>query len=179
MTILWINEYQNSNSFHTPYMSNSLRIQNIFFPACGVIRGPGFSTFEIFDFARGQKRAFCRMAYWELKKFILTCLEKLTWFYLLVTKDHLLGKVWGKTLFRCKMPWTALTQTESITSRFKLEVLKRIFQSRNCFQKFWSRVYCTFKEPPRRKEHVCAKHKIKKFSLKAIQYDIMTVKLAI
>ena len=159
MTILWINEYQNSNSFHTPYMSHSLRIQNIFFPACGVIRGPGFSTFEIFDFARGQKRAFCRMAYWELKKFILTYLEK--------------------TLFRCKMPWTALTQTESITSRFKLEVLKRIFQSRNFIQKFSSRVYCTFKEPLRRKEHVCTKDKIKKFSLKAIQYDIMTVKLEI
>ena len=179
MTILWINEYQNSNSFHTPYMSHSLRIQNIFFSCMRCDTRTGFSTFEIFDFARGQKRAFCRMAYWELKKFILTYLEKLTWFYLLATKDHLLGKVWGETLFRCKMPWTALTQTESITSRFKLEVLKRIFQSRNCFQKFWSRVYCTFKEPPRRKEHVCAKHKIKKFSLKAIQYDIMTVKLAI
>lgn len=45
------------------------------------------------------------------------------------------------------MPWTALTQTESITSRFKLEVLKRIFQIRNFIQKFSSRVYCTFKEP--------------------------------
>ena len=29
------------------------------------------------------------MAYWELKKFILTYLEKLTWFYLLATKDHI------------------------------------------------------------------------------------------
>ena len=139
----------------------------------------GLFNFWNFRFCKRSKRAFCRMAYWELKKFILTYLEKLTWFYLLATKDHLLGKVWGKTLFRCKMPWTALTQTESITSRFKLEVLKRIFQSRNCIQKFSSRVYCTFKEPPRRKEHVYTKHKIKKFSLKAIQYDIMTVKLAI
>ena len=82
-------------------------------------------------------------------------------------------------MFRCEMPWTALTQTESITSRFKLEVLKRIFQSRNFIQKFSSRVYCTFNEPLRRKEHVCTKHKIKKFSLKAMQYDIMTVKLEI
>ena len=40
------------------------------------------------------------------------------------------------TLFRFGMPWTTLTQTESITSRFKLEVLKRIFQNRNFIQKF-------------------------------------------
>ena len=64
------------------------------------------------------------------------------------------------------MPWTTLTQTESITSRFKLEVLKRIFQNRNFIQKFSPRVYCTFKEPRRKKEHVCTKHRIKKFSLK-------------
>ena len=64
------------------------------------------------------------------------------------------------------MPWTTLTQTESITSRFKLEVLKRIFQNRNFIQKFSSRVYCTFKEPRRKTEHVCTKHRIKKFSLK-------------
>ena len=62
------------------------------------------------------------------------------------------------TLFRFGMPWTALTQTESITSRFKLEVLKRIFQNRNFIQKFSSRVYCTFKEPRRKKEHFCTKH---------------------
>ena len=148
-------------------MSHSLRIQNIFFPACGVIRGPGFSTFEIFDFARGQKRAFCRMACWELKKFILTYLEKLTWFYLLATKDNLLGKVWGKTLFRCKMPWTALTQTESITSRFKLEELKKIFPSRNCFRKFWSRGYCICNEPTRRITHACTKHEIKEILIKS------------
>ena len=115
MRNLWINEYQNSNAFYTPYMSHSLIIQNIFFAAYGVIRGPGLSTFEIFDVARGQKRAFCRVAYWELKKFIVTYLDKLTWFYLLTTKDNLLGKVWGKTLLWCEMPWTALTQTESIT----------------------------------------------------------------
>ena len=178
MRNLWINEYQNSNAFYTPYMSHSLTIQNIFFAAYGVIRGPGLSTFEIFDVARGQKRAFCRVAYWELKKFIVTYLDKLTWFYLLTTKDNLLGKVWGKTLLWCEMPWTALTQTYSITSRSKLEVLKYLC-SRNFMQKFSSRVYCTFKEPRRRKEHVCTKHKMKKFSLKAIQYDIMTVKLQI
>ena len=63
MTNLWLNEYQNSNAFYIPYMKHSLRIQNIFFAACGVIRGPGFSTFEIFDVARDQKRAFCRVAY--------------------------------------------------------------------------------------------------------------------
>ena len=71
------------------------------------------------------KKAFCRVDYWELKKIILTYFQKIVWFYLLATKDNLLGKVWGKTLFRCEMPWTALTQTESITSRFKLYDFKR------------------------------------------------------
>ena len=30
MTSLWINEYQNWNAFYTPYISHTLRIQNIF-----------------------------------------------------------------------------------------------------------------------------------------------------
>ena len=138
-------------------------------------------AFQLLKFSMLQEVKKGPFAEWPIKaqKFILTYLDKLTWFYLLATKDHLLGKVWGKTLFRFVMPRTALTQIESITSRFKLEVLKRIFQSRNFIQKFSSRVYCTFKEPRRKKEHVCTKHKMKKFSLKAIRYDIMTVKLEI
>ena len=32
------------------------------------------------------------------------------WFYLLTTDDSLMGKVWGKTFFRWKTPWTALTE---------------------------------------------------------------------
>ena len=166
MTNLWKNEYQNWNAFYTPDIPHSLKIQMIF---CCMRCDTRTELFNFWSFR-------CRKG---SKNFIITYFQKLIWFYLLATKDRLLGKVWGKTLFRCEMPWTALTQTESITSRFKLEVLKRIFQSRNFIQTFSSRVYCTFNEPLRRKEHVCTKHKIKKFSLKAMQYDIMTVKLEI
>ena len=139
----------------------------------------GLFNFWNFRCCKRSKKGLLQSGLLRAQKFIVTYLDKLTWFYLLATKDNLSGKVWGKTLFRFGMPWTALTQTESITSRFKLEVLKRIFQSRNFTQKFSSRVFCTFKEPQRKKEHVCTKHKIKKFSLKAIQYNIITVKLEI
>ena len=134
---------------------------------CSVLRGPGFSTIEVFDVARGQKRAFCRFDHRKLKNFILRHLQKIMWFYLPATKDNLSGKVWGKPLFPCEMPWTALTETLSITSRFKLEILKKIFPSRNFFRKFWSRAYCTCNKPPRRIKHACTKHKIKEILIKS------------
>ena len=62
MTNPWINEYQNWNTFCTPNISHSVKIQKIF-AACGVIRGPGYSTFEIFDVARGQKKALSSFDY--------------------------------------------------------------------------------------------------------------------
>ena len=36
--------------------------------------------------------------------------QKLMWFYLLATKDSLLGKVLEKTFFRWEMYWTALKE---------------------------------------------------------------------
>ena len=36
--------------------------------------------------------------------------QKLMWFNLLTTKDSLMGKVSGKTFFRCEMSWTALSE---------------------------------------------------------------------
>ena len=37
-------------------------LHNIYiFVACRVIRGPGYSTFEIFDVERGQKRAHLQL----------------------------------------------------------------------------------------------------------------------
>ena len=116
---------------------------------------------------RCRKRAFCSFDYGELKNFIFTYLQKIMWFYLPATKDNSLGKVWGKTLFACEMPWTAFTETLSITSRFKLEELKKIFPSRNCFRKFWSRGYCTCNEPTRRITHACTKHEIKEILIKS------------
>ena len=59
-----------------------------------------------------KKGPLAALTFESSKNFILTYFQKLMWFYLLATKDRLLGKVWGKTLFRCEMPWTALTQTE-------------------------------------------------------------------
>ena len=78
-----------------------------FFAACGVIRGPGYSTYEIFDVARGKKRASSSFHFKSSKNFSLTYFQKLMWLYLLATKDSLLRKVWGKTFFshaKCPRP---------------------------------------------------------------------------
>ena len=71
-----------------------------------VLRGASLSTFEIFDVARGQKRAFCNFGYWELSKYFLTYFQKPTRFYLLTTKANLMGK----TFLWCERPWTTLTE---------------------------------------------------------------------
>ena len=60
-----------------------------------------------------KKGPFAALTFESSKNFILRYFQKLMWFYLLVTKDSLLGKVWGKTFFRCEMPWTALTEIAS------------------------------------------------------------------
>ena len=53
-----------------------------------------------------KKGPFAALTFESSKNFILTYFQKLMWFYLLVTKDNLLGKVWEKAFFRCEMPWT-------------------------------------------------------------------------
>ena len=65
----------------------------MFFAACSAIRGPGYSTSEIFDVSRGKKRPFAALTFESSKSFILRYFQKLMWFYLPVTKDSLLGKV--------------------------------------------------------------------------------------
>ena len=97
MTNLWKNEYQNWNAFYTPDIPHSLKIQMIF---CCTRCDTRTELFNFWSFR-------CRKG---SKNFVITCFQKLMWFYLLATKDRLLGKVWGKTLFRCEMPWTALTE---------------------------------------------------------------------
>ena len=60
---------------------------------------------KIFDVSRGQKRAFCSFDYWELSSSLfLTYFQKPTWFYLLTTKDSLMGKSMRQNFFRCEMP---------------------------------------------------------------------------
>ena len=44
---------------------------------------------------------FAALTFDSSKMFILTYFRKLMWFYSLATKASLLGKVWGKTFFRC------------------------------------------------------------------------------
>ena len=127
-------------------------------------------AFQLLRFSMSQevkKGPFAALTMESSKNFILTHLQKIVWFYLSATKDNLLGKVWGKTLFPCEMPWIALRETLSITSRFKLEILKKIFPSRNFFRKFWSRACCTCNEPPRRIKHACTKHKINEILIKS------------
>ena len=43
-------------------------------------------------------------------KVFWTYIQKPMWLYLLTTKYSLMGEVWGKTLSRCEMPWTALAE---------------------------------------------------------------------
>ena len=45
-----------------------------------------------------------------LQIFFLTYFQKPMGFYLLTNRDSSMGKVWGKTFFRCQIPWTALTE---------------------------------------------------------------------
>ena len=57
---------------------------------------PGFSnsTFEVFDVIRGQKKGLWKfLLFRALKNFFVMYFQKLMWFYLLATKDSLLGKV--------------------------------------------------------------------------------------
>ena len=129
-----------------------------------------------------KKGTFSALTIETSKNFILTYFQKLMWFHLLASKYILLGRIWGKTLFRCEMSWTAITETVSITSRFKLEVLKKIFPNRNFIRKFLSRGYYTCNKPGTAK-HITSLYqtleKRERFLLKEIQYNIMTVKLEI
>ena len=152
-------------------MSHNLRIKTIFLLHAVWYEDRALQILKI-SMSQAVKKGPCRVDYWALENFIFTYFQTLMWFYLFATKDHLLGKPWGKTLLRCEMPWTNLTQTGRSTSRLKWKYWKRSSKAEILF-KSWSRVYCIFKEPPRRKERVCTKDKIKKFSLKAIQYDII------
>ena len=46
-----------------------------------------------------EKGPFEVLTFESSKNVILTYFQKLMWFYLLVTKDSLLSKIWGKLLF--------------------------------------------------------------------------------
>lgn len=93
-----------------PLIYHKIEEYKRFLAACGALRGASLSTFEIFDVAKGQKRAFCSFDYWELSKDFLRYFQKSTWFYLPTTKDNLMGRVWGKTFLWCERTWTTLTE---------------------------------------------------------------------
>ena len=78
------------NSIHLIY--HTVKEYKMFFGACGVIRGPGYSTFEISMSQEVKKAPFAALTFESSKNFISTYFQKLMWFYLLVTKDSLLGK---------------------------------------------------------------------------------------
>ena len=87
------NLWQNSEQIHTKLK-------------CIVLQGTSLSTFEIFDVARGQNWAFCSLIIVKpLSKFYFNLFLETNLVYFLITKDSLMGKVWGKTLFRSEMPW--------------------------------------------------------------------------
>ena len=111
MTSLWISEYQNWNAFFTPYISHTLRIQNIF---CCTRCDTRTGLFNFWKFSMSQevkKGPFVALTFESSKNFMLRYFQKLMWFYLLVTKDSLLGKVWGKLFSDAKCPGPLLQRS--------------------------------------------------------------------
>ena len=49
-----------------PLRYHAIQEYKRFLSVCSVLRGASLSTFEIFDVAKGRKRAFCSFDYWEL-----------------------------------------------------------------------------------------------------------------
>ena len=98
MTNLWKNEYQNWNAFYTPDIPHSLKIQMIF---CCMRCDTRTELFNFWSFR-------CRKG---SKNFIITYFQKLMWFYLLATKDRLLGKFEGKLCSDAKCPGPLLQRS--------------------------------------------------------------------
>ena len=58
-----------------------------------------------------KKGPFAALTFESSKNFMLRYFQKLMWFYLLVTKNSLLGKVWGKTFSDAKYPGPLLQRS--------------------------------------------------------------------
>ena len=98
MTSFWINEYQNWNAFHTPYVSHFKNTKYFLLHAVWYED----RAIQLLKFSMSQevkKGPFAALTFESSKNFILTYFQKLMMFYFLVAKDSLLGKVWGKTFF--------------------------------------------------------------------------------
>ena len=91
MTNSWINKCQNWNAFYTPYISQSLRIQNIF---CCMRCDTRTEPFNFWNFRcrKRSKKTFCSFDFWELSKFYFNVFPETNVVYLLAVKDSLLGK---------------------------------------------------------------------------------------
>ena len=103
----------NLNAYLIPYISHNLGIQTISCCVWCVIRSK-LVNFWKFRCRRRLKKGLLQL--WllrTLKKNFKFNFQKPMWFYLLTTNNSLMGKVWGKTFFQWKTPWTALTEIAS------------------------------------------------------------------
>ena len=97
-------------------LSKPLRYHKIqeykrFLAAFSVLQGARLSTEMKFSMSQEVKKGpFAALIIESSLKVFWTYIQKPVWFYLLTTKDNLMGKVWGKTFSRCEMPRTALTE---------------------------------------------------------------------
>ena len=66
-----------------------------------------FIAFNMNDLKEGP---FAALNIESSENFILTYFQTPVWFYLLTPKYSLMGNVWRKTLLRCEMAFTALTE---------------------------------------------------------------------
>ena len=91
MTNPWINKYQNWNTFYSPNISHSLKIQKIFCCMRCDTRTRVFNFWNLRCRKRSKKGPLSALTFESSKNFILTDFQKLMWFYLLATKDNFLG----------------------------------------------------------------------------------------
>ena len=144
MTSLWINQYQNWNAFYTPNISHTLRIQNIFLLHAVWYEDRAIQLLKFSMSQEVKKGPFAALTFESSKNFMLTHFQKLMWFYFIVTKDRLLGKVWGGNFFPMRntldrsyrdllliISWLVISLTlcvgNSYSSRFKTLSLRTLF----------------------------------------------------
>ena len=79
-----------------------------------------------------KKGPFAALTFESSKNFILRYFQKLMWFYLLVTKDSLLGKVWGKNFFPMR-----IAMDHSYRDRLSIEKMAVLGETGNHYQDWY------------------------------------------
>ena len=137
MTSLWINEYQNWNAFYTHFKNTKYFLLHAVWYEDWAIQLLKFSMSQ-----EVKEGPFAALTFDSSKNFILTYFRKLMWFYSLATKDSLLGKVWGKTFFRCECPRPLLQRSPLNFYIFLKRKKKKKGPEKNCcwyYHLFFSR----------------------------------------